>query len=514
MNARPRRRLRQYVDNQPTMTRQLVVADAILSSFSPDGEPVLHKDAALVICEGLVEKIGPASQMRRAHPEATVYGGAGRVVVPGFINAHHHVGLTPFQLGAADRPLELWFVERMGLPAVDPRLDTLYSAFEMIASGVTTVQHLDARAPGGPGVILARARAILGSYADIGMRVSYSFALRDQNRLAYKADQEFIDSLPHHMQQPVGDFLTAFALPLEDQIAIFHALRAEWRGHDRVAIQIGPSNLHWLSEAALESAARMSDETGAPMHMHLLETPYQAEYARRRAGCSPVVHLERQGLLNSRLTIGHGVWMTDDDIKMCAQHNVRLCHNCSSNLRLGSGKADVPAWVAAGLTVALGIDEAGMNDDRDMLQEMRLVHTVHRGSGFDRPGVSADAVLRMATEGGAATTPFAGTIGRLTAGSAADLVILDWERMTFPYQSQERPLTEIVLRRATPRAVETVMIGGRLVLDRGRFLTVDREETLSAIEQALRGSDNPPGPLRALARSVMPHAKAVYEGWY
>jgi len=86
--------------------------------------------------------VGPYAELQARHRPDEVLGSGEHVVVPGFVNAHHHVGLTPLQLGSPDHPLELWFASRMTARDVDPYLDTLYSAFEMLESGITTVQHL------------------------------------------------------------------------------------------------------------------------------------------------------------------------------------------------------------------------------------------------------------------------------------------------------------------------------------------------------------------------------------
>lgn len=117
------------------------------------------------------------------------------------------------------------------------------------------------------------AGAIIGAYGKLGMRVSYSFALRDQNRMIYADDAAFIDMLPPDMRARMAAYLGGFALPIGDHIGVFRALRDIWVDAPGVAIQIAPANLHWLSDAALEQAARLSEETGPPMHMHLLETP-------------------------------------------------------------------------------------------------------------------------------------------------------------------------------------------------------------------------------------------------
>ena len=496
------------------MTVTLVVADRILTGFDGDGVPEILDDAAIAVDGNVIASVGPADALRRLHPDADEIGGRGRVAIPGLVNAHHHVGLTPFQMGARDLPLELWFPERVGMRDVDPRLDTLYSACEMVASGVTCVQHLHSRAPGDVDAVLARADAIIGAYGKIGMRASYSFAMRDQNRMIYAADEAFVAMLPAGLREPTAAYLNAFAMPLEDQVAVFRALRERTAEDGRVAIQIAPSNLHWLSDAALESAARLTEETGAPMHMHLVETPYQREYARRRTGGSALAHIDSFGLVGPRLTIGHGVWMDGDDLALLAERGGCLCHNCSSNLRLKSGTADLNAFLASGVPVALGIDEAGINDDRDMLQEMRLALTLHRPPGHDAPAPSAAQVLRMATEHGAATTPFAGRAGRLAPGMLADIVLLDWARVTAPWQDPATPLADVIVRRAKAGAVETVMVDGSVIYHEGAFTRIDRAAMLDRIGEALRAPETPEdAERRRLAAALVEPVRRFYSDW-
>jgi cytosine/adenosine deaminase-related metal-dependent hydrolase len=206
--------------------------------------------------------------------------------------------------------------------------------------------------------------------------------------------------------------------------------------------------------------------------------------------------------------------MTEDDIALCAGTGTHLCHNCSSNFRLKSGVAPVNRFLAAGVKVALGIDEAGINDDRDMLQEMRLALRVHREPGIDAPHPTPAQILRMATEHGAATTPFGGTIGRLAPGCAADVVLLDWKDVTWPYQSPDIPLVDVLVQRARTSAVKTVMIGGDVVYADGRFARVDREAVLAEIASRFSQPLTPAEEeRRRLATAVFPHVRAFYDGW-
>jgi 5-methylthioadenosine/S-adenosylhomocysteine deaminase len=486
----------------------------VLQGFGADGAPTLHRDAGVVVQGGLVRDIGALDVLKYSYPEAELIGGPTFAVVPGFVNAHHHVGLTPFQLGSPDHPLELWFASRLALRDVDLHADTLFSAFEMIASGVTTVQHLHSRAAGTPADIIAAAEQVVSAYKSVGMRASYSIALRDQNRLVYEDDRDFVARLPVDLRPAVAAYFERFTVPLAAQVAIFDELVRRYGADRLVRVQIAPSNLHWLSDSGLETAANLSERTGLPMHMHLLETPYQKAYAIKRTGGSAFRHLERTGLLGSRLTIGHGVWMSEDDIELCAHSGTRICHNCSSNFRLKSGVAPLNRFAARGIPIAIGIDEAGINDDRDMLQEMRMVLRVHREPGIDAQHPTAASVLRMVTEHGAATTPWAGRIGRLDTGMAADLVLIDWQAVTYPYQSPRINFVDVLVGRAKANTVHSVMIDGEWVYRDRRFTRIDRNAVLASIAERLsRPLTRAEEERCVLARAVFPHVRAFYDGY-
>src|SRR6516165_2501716 len=105
-------------------------------------------DGAVLQEDGVITAIGTYKDLAAKHPNAPVLGSGNEILLPGFVNGHHHIGLTPVQLGSPDMPLELWFITRMVIRNLDLYLDTLYSAFEMIASGITTVQHIHGWMPG------------------------------------------------------------------------------------------------------------------------------------------------------------------------------------------------------------------------------------------------------------------------------------------------------------------------------------------------------------------------------
>ena len=201
------------------------------------------------------------------------------------------------------------------------------------------------------------------------------------------------------------------------------------------------------------------------------------------------------------------MWLNEADLDRVAATGTHICHNCSSNFRLRSGLAPLNAFEKRGINTAIGLDEAGINDDRDMLQEMRMVLRAHRVPGMDEEDVPSVAqVLRMATAGGAMTTPFGSHIGSLAVGKAADLVLIDWDKISFPYLDQETPIVEGVIQRARSDGVDLVVVAGEVIYEGGRFTRVDRDAALRELHRSLQC------PLaedelerRQLSKALLPH---------
>ena len=497
------------------MTVSLVRSRAMIAKTLSRTEYEEIADGAVLQEDGIITAVGTYDDLHRKHPTVPVIGSGREIMLPGFVNGHRHVGLTPVQLGSPDMPLELWFVTRMVARNLNLYLDTLYSAFEMIGSGITTVQHIHGWLPGGLNDVITRSNEVIRAYEDIGMRVSYCFAVRDQNRLVYQKDEDFVASLPPELRDPMKRWFERFQLSLNDYLDLFRSLHSQHQSKSRVKIQLAPANLHWCSDAALAALSDLSAKYDAPLHMHLVETAYQKAYAEKRGNCTAVEYIDRFGLLGPRLTLGHGVWLNEKDIQRLAETGSCVCHNCSSNFRLRSGVAPLNRFEAVGINTAIGLDEAGINDDRDMLQEMRLVLRAHRVPGMGDDEVPAAAqVLRMATSGGAKTTPFGARLGTLEVGKAADLSLIDWHSVSYPFLDPLMPTLEATMQRAKTSAVTQVMCDGEVIYEGGRFTRVDRDSSLKALHDDLsRALSDDEVERRQLSKALLPHAKRFYANY-
>jgi 5-methylthioadenosine/S-adenosylhomocysteine deaminase len=296
---------------------------------------------------------------------------------------------------------------------------------------------------------------------------------------------------------------------------MFRSLHSKHHAKRRVKIQLAPANLHWCSDRALTALSDASSKYDVPMHMHLNETAYQKEYAWRRGACTALEYIDRFGMVNERLTLGHGVWLNEKDIERLAAAKGCVCHNCSSNFRLRSGVAALNHFEKMGINTAIGIDEAGINDDRDMLQELKLVLRAHRVPGMIEADVPTVAqVLRMATVGGARTTPYGSSIGALEVGRAADMVLLDWDSIAYPYLDELTPTLDAVIQRAKNQAVTMTMCDGEVIYQDGRFTKVDKTAALKALHDDLsKALAEDEVERRNLSVALLPHVRRFYSGY-
>ena len=378
-------------------------------------------DGAVVQEDGAITALGTYEDLSRRYRDMPVIGFGQDILLPGFVNAHHHVGLTPLQLGSPDMPLELWWITRMICRSVNPYLDTLYGAFDMIGSGITTVQHIHGWVPGTATEVAAASEQVLRAYDDVGMRVSYCYAVREQNRLVYQDDATFVASLPDALRGPMQRWFDRFRMSLDDMLGLFESLHAKHSARRRTRIQLAPANLHWCSDHALDRLGQCAERHRVRLHIHLLETAFQK----------------------------------------------------------------------------------------------RLVLRAHRTPGMDEADVpTVPQVFRMATAGGAQTTDFAGTIGEIAPGQAADLVLLDWDHIAGPYIDAETSLADAVIQRGKRGGVRTVLCDGEVIYDEGRITKVDQGAALVALHDELqRALSHDEMERRALSRALLPHVRAFYRGY-
>ena len=488
----------------------------ILTQVKDDGLAETLTGSALLVEDGVIAAIDDYETLRNANPGAEIIGSSNYLVMPGLVNDHFHVGLTPFQLGAPDVPLELWSFARLGARNIDPYLDQLYGAVQMIESGTTTVQALHSSRRGGPALDLEVAEQAIAAFVDSGMRVSYAPMVANQNSTVSGVsggEEELASRLPDDLAERFRSMMAARYVPVPESVELLDELCSRYAGpaQERVRITLAPSNVHRCSDELLLAVKELAAKYETGIHIHLQETVYQRLYGETAWGKTPLQHLHDLGFLGPEVTCGHSVWATEEDIDILAATGTSVCHNPSSNLRLQSGIAPVGRLLEAGVKIALGSDEAGLNDDKDLFQEMRLALKLHRVPGMENIPPSSAQVFRMATVNGAYASWFGDRIGTLQVGKRADLVLLDLRNIEEPFLDPDVSMIDALVHRGRSIDVDTVIVEGEVVM-RNRVLTkVDKENLYRELKQALdRPLQSDEVERREMGRRLEPYVREFY----
>lgn len=472
------------------------------------------ENGALCTRGGKIIAVDTYEVLRKRYPAATSTGHPGYLVSPGFVNAHSHgKGLSTLQMGQRDEPLETRIVEIHHRPEwggesahrgakrnarYDPYVDTLYAACKQLASGITTTVHSHGYRNGSVEHYAEATRKVVQGYADSGIRCAFTLGIRDRHTFTFVNDQDFLKSLPSALRNDIDENVTKCDMTFDQYRELLQRFSKDFPS---IKFQMGPWNPVFCSDGLLEVIADASRRDGVHVQTHLVETKYQAEYAKRAYGKSWVKRLNEIGLLSKRFSGAHCVWVDDDDIDIMKQSGMQVIHNPSSNLRLLSGIAPVRKYLSAGVPVSFGLDSLAMNDDDDMLQDLRFSQLIHNNlPGIDSTAIASSAMLTMATEAGAAVADIEG-IGALVEGNHADVVLLsvpDVEGVPTGHS-----LADILLKRAKGIHVRSVMVGGRLLIEDGRWRDRSPEELLDMLRANAPTTPPPPPRIASQLKEVV-----------
>ncbi len=348
------------------------------------------RDHALAVNQGRIHSVLPIGEARAALAPREHVRLPGRVLLPGFINAHTHAAMALLRGYADDLPLMRWLEERIW-PAerawISPdfiRQGTTLAAWEMLRGGITCFNDMyffpDAAAEAARA---AGIRAVLGV--------------------------------------TVIEFPTAYATDAEDYLAKGLAIRDTWRDEPLITFALAPHAPYTVSDKTFERIAVLAAQLDAPIHVHLHETLAEVHDSVRLHGLRPLERLHRLGLLSPALIAVHAVHLTEDEIGLLAEHGCSVVHCPTSNMKLASGVAPVTRLLDEGVRVALGTDGAASNNRLDIQREMREAALLAKVSTGDATTVDAHRALHMATLAGASALGLERQTGSLVPGKWADM---------------------------------------------------------------------------------------------
>ncbi|WP_207461610.1 amidohydrolase family protein [Azospirillum sp. SYSU D00513] len=420
--------------------------------------------------------------------------GGRRLVIPALVNAHDHARPSMSSFGAANMPLETWIARSAFGTPPDPYLAAAVSLGRSARAGCGAMMVHYTR-PSGTMTMVEEAKAIARAASDVGIRLAFAPAVRDRNPIVYGDESGLLAGLPEEARRTVEDSFIRPAMTPGAYVDLVEDIASAIAG-PMVDVQYGPAGVQWCSTALLEAIAEASARTGRRVHMHLLETVYQRGWADRTFPGGILRHLKEIGLLSERLSLAHCTHATPEELDLIAESGATIVTNFSSNLHLHSGLAPIADAHRRGCAIAVGIDGLALDEDDDALREMRLVQTMHDGTGFERTWSRAD-FLELAVRNGRRSTGAPGT-GRLAPGEPADFLVLDYDRLDRDAIMPVDPL-DMLFARGNTACVRDVVVAGRTIVADGKPTGVD----LDAME----------AELRALYRKSVPRFAALERHW-
>jgi 5-methylthioadenosine/S-adenosylhomocysteine deaminase len=316
------------------------------------------------------------------------------ILLPGFVNAHTHAGMTLLRGFADDLPLREWLEEKIWpaerhIDGEDVHVGTLLACAEMAAAGVTT-------------------------FADMYLYMDGA--------------AEAVERAGIRTVLAPGIF--AFLGPVEDTIEEVSELVRRWDGKagGRIRAVLGPHAVYTCPPDFLREVAVAAADLGVGTHIHLSETRREVEDAKQQWGMTPIQIAAETGILEAGCLAAHCVWVDDADIALLVESGAGVAHNPRSNMKLASGVAPVQRLLDAGIAVGLGTDGAASTNQLTMFEEMRVASLLQKVTSGRPTALPAETVLEMATLGGARAVGLDDEIGSLTPGKRADVVVVRIDR--------------------------------------------------------------------------------------
>jgi 5-methylthioadenosine/S-adenosylhomocysteine deaminase len=430
------------------VTRSVAVAGAIVVTMDDDRRVI--EEGTVVVENGRIAAVETGRQDPRADQ---LIEGRGRVLMPGLVNCHMHT--RPGRALGDGMPLFEWhslypdgFCREMSVE--DSRAGSLVAFAESLKSGTTTVMDMTCKPEG----------AVLAA-EEIGIRALITPLAAD----APWSDDGACDSYP----------------ATRDMIKLV----APSQTGARVQYWLGFDGINGVAEASLREMAGFARRLSIGIHGHMSESRDDASWTDREHGLPAAVYLDRVGVLGPRTVLAHCNWLTEQEIRLLKSSGTSVSHNPTSNMKIGTGVCPVPDLLAAGVNVALGTDGMLSNFHLDMFEVMRgacLLQRIHR---LDANALSSSQVLTMATRNGARAVGLEKELGSIEVGKRADLITIDLERVHLrPFlRGAHDNLAGLLVWCARGSDVDTVLVEGRVVVERGQLTTMNEKDVIACVQQ-------------------------------
>jgi 5-methylthioadenosine/S-adenosylhomocysteine deaminase len=420
-------------------------------------------DFALLVEDGQIVKTGSRTELEESFPTVPRYGGDNCIMMPGLMNTHTHLFQTFVKGVGGALDLSSW-VSRVTSPVAlnltreDAYLSAMVGLMEAVRSGTTFIAEFSYAFPD-----RETFEGILCAFEEIGLRGWLGLGINDTG-----------------VENGVNPRLI---YPIPEQLKLADSLQSKIRSSttDRLSFTLNPTSIRSISTEGLRATVEYVLDHDMHWSMHVNETSRDNAIAMQRSGKPLLRYMADLGVLNERLLAVHCVQTSEEDIRLMANYGVSVSYNPISNLYLGSGFAPVTAMHKAKVNVALGTDGAGSNNSQDMLESLKMAVLCQRGAERLAKAMEAKDGLQMATINGAQAVGLGEMAGTLQEGRLADIIVLraDTPKMIPVYD----PLQSVLFSNGEEN-VDTVIVGGKVILENRHFVTIDEQRILAKANEA------------------------------
>ena len=427
------------------------------------------EDAYVVVDDNIITAIGTGTPVLDAPADRIVSGGR-MLMMPGFVNTHHHLYQTLFrnvpQVEHAKLFDWLTFLYEHWKYIDEEAVYTSAQVgiCEMLKTGVTTTtDHLYLYPYGNNAIIDAEIRAA----RDIGVRFHPT---RGSMSLSKKDGGLPPDSVVQTDEE--------ILVESERVIHQYH----ECGRYPMTRIALAPCSPFSVTTELMKQTAALAEKEDVLVHTHLAETQDEEEFCLQTFGFRPVDYMEEVNWLTPRSWFAHIVWASDADIHKLSEHKCGMAHCPSSNMRLGSGIAPVAIMKRTDMRIGIGVDGSASNDGNSFIGEVRLATLLQRVK-YGADALTSREALAMGSMGGARVLHMDMDIGSVEVGKAADLIMWDLDTLEFAGGLHD-PFTAPVMCDA--KQVSFSMVNGNVLIENGQFTNIDvralvaRQNTIAA----------------------------------
>lgn len=382
------------------------------------------------------------------------YDGSDRLLLPAFANPHCHVPMTLLRGQGEGLPLQEWLSQKIFpfealLNEDDMYWGSLLGIAEMLASGCVSFSDM-----------YMREKGIIRAVRETGIKANLCYGTT-----AFKGEERFEET---DALRETEDILEG-AKSIEGQ---------------RLIADLSIHGEYTSNEALVRSTIKKAEELGLRMQIHLSETRAEHEACKKRHGCTPLAYFDRCGIFKVPVTFAHAVYLEDSDFALLSKAvregaDISLVHNPSSNLKLGSGFADLKRWFQAGVNVCIGTDGASSNNNLNVLEELNLAALLQKGVSGDPAFMPPKTVFSCASEAGFRSQGRLDS-GRIEEGWRADLSVFN---LDLPSMRPSHDLLSNLLFSAPSSALVLTMADGRVLYEDGKWLTLDIRRVMREVER-------------------------------